>query len=597
MRLQRNSWLRYATGTLITAGLVASCGILKKEEENVEPSDNNVTIIGQLSLTGGDAGAALNLTAAVDVTTLTMYCVSFEIPPKAGTGTFDAEGKFSVTIDTKDVSVGCFILDAEESILGTMVFEDPSQTDISGSKKNADRHAFGAGTSDLGAIVLDLDTGKAVVDITKIKVKTAAAVKDSVAKHDFTGSYKATIAGIELPTGYGQLCTEEQVAASKNGGEECRGPEEGMNLFFKQINGSKVAGGDAHAMMIWQSEELFTLCGEKLGISYEKAKEHGYDFSASGVGEGEFDWSAGYVDGWKKADATARWNMSKMDSVDDFKGYSGTRQFFTRYVQQTCNENGCQEGSVINAPGFQFNANTKESGCRDSSGKPYQMNDWSNMECTGQQLEGTSAGLHKSTCSKTIQGEKITCVHISGAFLDNGTAINGRARYPEDFVTFAQQGDLCSSINTNTDEGKLAQLRCYAEANHGGGGGGGSDDECVREVRGNWSAKTPEEFFTNSDGPVRARGEFVMEIFEFDSATSGRLRGEERSSNGVRVGDNWTDCEVNEVFSMALRKADDAGNLMAEMIMEERNISPKPVCIAEYGAGKVRKYLFKLEKQ
>lgn len=628
MRISRRILMTCSALALLAGlGTTMSCG-KKKKSSSSSGGDDSITISGQLALTGESTSFRLDAPALTD---LAVYCVTFTIPPEAGSGTVAEDGAFELTINTTDTSVGCFILQ-DTDILGTIVFQDPSTKGMDGEAQSKDRLAFSGGKSDFGAITLDLSTGKAIVDVSKIVTTSGGGLKDTSSigdAADFTGAYTISSSGLTLPKGYVGTCANHD-------SDDCHGPMEGEKIWLKTIKGKDATSGAAkYAMMIWQSEELFKSCGEKLGVSYAAAKEHGIDLSESGVGEGDFTWDSSYIDGWKKADATARHSMMKMENVDDFKGYPGTKQYFKQYRTYNCTPNtpcdpSTSETIHTNSDGFQFNANTKESGCRDAAGKPYQMNDWSGMECTWEALSGASAGLSKNTCSKTVSGSKISCVNISGTFDMSGNPIqNAMTRYPEDYYVFAQgefcdkdndgvfdgdewpmgggkesscpqgstkvDGQKCSTIDTSTEPGKLAQLRCYAE----GMQDMNKDSEvstCLREVRGNWSAKSADEFLGKNEGPSRARGEHMFELFNYDSANSGSLRGEEHESRGIQVGDNWTDCEVINVFSMTLKKFPDSNDLLAEMVQSERNVSPKPACVASYGEGKTYKMLFKLTK-
>jgi hypothetical protein len=601
-----------------------SCG--KKSDSEAaatQEEGSSIVISGQLALSGEAVDLRL-LGATPSVDDLSIYCVTFTIPPVAGTGDVTSDGSFSLSMDAYNVSVGCFI-NHQDEVLGTIVFKDPSKNSLNGSAKSADRLAFG-GDANLGAITLDLTTGRAEVDISKIdiKLKNTAAVAESA--FDFTGSYKAAAPGIDLPKGYSGICS-----ADSEKGDDCRGPREGDPLWFKRISGTSTADGSpVYGAMIWSSEEKFKTCGSKLGMSYADAKAIGVDLSASGIAEGTFTWTAGYEDGWKNtAEARARHSLMKMDNVDNFKGYPGTKQYFYQY--RTCgDQQWCDWNSVTPTAGegFSFFANTNETGCRDAAGKPFQMENWDGMTCEHTALEG---GLQKQSCSKDVSGSKVTCVHIQGQFLADGTPLqNAFTQYPADFVIYAngsycdkdnpgvfdgdewpmpgengnmsctnggtlKPGDLCKDINTTTDAGKLAQLRCYADDMHQRRDA--EESQCLRRVETNWSAKTPDEFLMGNKGPARADGMHIFELFEYTSATSGSIRGEETYFAGIRVGESWTDCEVRESFSLSLRKYDDSDDLLVEMISSEANMSAKPACIAEYGAGKTSKFMFKMIKQ
>jgi hypothetical protein len=625
---------------MLSGSIYVGCGGSKgllgdKDKETPAPSDEKTSIVltGQLALSGAPTTLALAGTVP-ELADLNIYCVTFQLPPVAGTGAIGSDGAFELTLEAKDTSVGCFILNGED-VLGTLVFEDPSKKDLAGGSKSHDRLGFAGGKSDLGAFTLDLATGKAIIDISKIVSERA---KDNTAATagavDFTGSYTISSAGPEkdLPKGYVGACPKS--ARLGGGPDGCNGPPEGEPLWLKTIKGTDVASGKpAHGLMIWQSEDLFNTCGGKLGFSYDQGKEHGVDFSASDVGEGDFTWDPSLVDGWKDRSAHARNSMMKMENVAAFKGFSGTKQYFKQYRVFNCEPGSpCSEGTPVIASGFQFHANTNDSGCKDSDNKPVQMNDWQNMKCESTDLTGESEGLRKNTCSKEYEGKTVTCVNIGGTFAADGSSIPGAmTRYPDDYVVYAKgaycdynkdgqaggdewpnyngneqscragttltEGDLCKDISDADDAGKLAQLRCYLEGSQGGDKGGEQVKSCQREVRGNWSATTPDEFLGKADGAIKAKGEHIFELFDYDSATSGSLRGEDREFRGIQVGNDWTDCEVINVFSIALRKIDGGNDLMAEMSETQKNVSTKPACIAEFdGEGKTKKMLFKLVK-
>ncbi|RYZ53911.1 MAG: hypothetical protein EOP07_16990 [Proteobacteria bacterium] len=610
-------------------GLLLFAGCSKKSSKSPDTSSSSIQLTGILAIEGESTSLRLTETAITD---LSVYCVTFSLPPVAGTGAVSAEGKFSVTLNAAGASVGCFILDSAKSILGTMVFEDSAKKDLNGEPKSADRFALEGGASDLGAITFNLSTGKAKVDVAKIvgKVKdTTVALTDA---YDFSGNYVFEASGQKAPEGYANLCTAAEQEASHNNnnnsaqGKRCDGPSLNMPIYFKRLNG--VVPGTTKpifGMALWASKSLDNLCGNKLGISYADGISHGIDLSNSGVGEGDFTWDPNLADGWKSPAARAKNSLLKQESVDNFKGFPGTKQFFHQYHTFTCNPGSpCSEGAATSAAGFQFNANTKETGCRNvATGKSVQVNDWSGMQCETTQLNG---GLNKNTCKKTYEGAEVACVNIGGTFLANETPIaNAVTRFPGDYVVLAQgsycdynnnnafdgnesplwnndeqscnagtpitEGQLCSSINASAEGGQLAQLRCYAE---GRKGGDGDFDSCQREVRTNWNAKTAAEFV---QGKSKPKGQFAFELFDYDSATSGSLRGEERDYRGIQVGDNFTDCEIVNVFSLSIKKIDGSNDLYGEMIQNETNVSPKPACIANFPASAPTKYMFKLVKQ
>ncbi|MBC7658249.1 MAG: hypothetical protein H7249_00920 [Chitinophagaceae bacterium] len=604
--------------------MVTACGKKSSSKSPDAGDTSQIKLTGTLALSGTSTALTLTNTALTD---LSVYCVSLSVPPVAGTGSIAATGAFSVTLDTAGVSVGCFILDATKAVLGTMVFKDPAKSDLNGNAKSSDRFALEGGESQLGAITLNLSTGKAEVDISKIVAKTKNTTTALAEAYDFTGNYVFQDSGVAAPKGYANLCTDAQQHTDHN---SCNGPSLNMPIYIKRIKG--VVPGTAtpaFAVSFWASKALDVLCGNKLGVTFDEAIKHGIDLTSSGVGSGDFTWTAGLADGWKDtANARARNSLLKQENVASFKGFPGTKQYFKQYRTFTCTPGQpCSDGAVTVVSGFQFNANTDESGCRTAAGKSIQMNDWSNMSCTNTPLTGDSAGLTKNSCTKTVDNVAVTCVNVGGTFLANGTPVaNAVTRFPEDFIVLAQgaycdnnhnnqfdgnewpnfdqrgtpscnagvtatQGQLCSTIDATTTGGQLAQLRCYADNK---GGGGDKFDTCAREVRTNWSATTAAEFVSGKSQP---KGQFIFEKLDYDSATSASVRGEDHDYRGIQVGDNFTDCEVVSVFSFSMKKLDTSADLYGEMVRTETNVSPKPACVAAFPGSAPTKYMFKLKKQ
>ena len=281
-----------ALGLLSVVAVAASCSKKKAPEELSEGAE--ITISGQLAISNSAQSLGLVNTAfnATDVNPddLQVYCVSFEIPPKAGTGDVDGEGKFSLTIAANDVSIGCFVQKGEAT-LATMVFEDTDSKDVSGSSKKDGRMAF-SGNASLGTIKLDVATGKAVADVTNLK----SQLKRFEGSDGFnpTGTWKLR-ATDNVPTGY------QTIGSSENG------PQDGQEVFMKRLDGKTVDGGKpAYGIGIWQSEEAFKNCGQRLGFNNAEDKEAvGVDFEGSGLTDGPFSWKTGWTDGWKADSATS----------------------------------------------------------------------------------------------------------------------------------------------------------------------------------------------------------------------------------------------------------------------------------------------------
>lgn len=81
-----------------------------------------------------------------------LYCVTFSAPPVSGSATADASGLVSLTLAARNVPVGCFVLDAADKNVATLLFKVGAEKDQA--------VIFGADT-DLGAITVDTTNGVA----------------------------------------------------------------------------------------------------------------------------------------------------------------------------------------------------------------------------------------------------------------------------------------------------------------------------------------------------------------------------------------------------------------------------------------------------
>jgi len=86
-----------------------------------------------------------------------LYCVTFATPPTAGSGTSDATGQVTLSLDALGVAFGCFVLDADGKGVATLIFTSGGQSGQT-ITLTAD--------TDLGGIRVDLDNGVAQADVT-----------------------------------------------------------------------------------------------------------------------------------------------------------------------------------------------------------------------------------------------------------------------------------------------------------------------------------------------------------------------------------------------------------------------------------------------
>lgn len=90
-----------------------------------------------------------------------LFCVTFQDPPVAGTGTADAGGKFILNIDAAGISFGCFVLDSSDRRVADLLFLDDRVGEDGNHLLNGT--AAYVQDSELGEVWVDESTGIALV--------------------------------------------------------------------------------------------------------------------------------------------------------------------------------------------------------------------------------------------------------------------------------------------------------------------------------------------------------------------------------------------------------------------------------------------------
>ncbi|MFZ9521129.1 MAG: hypothetical protein ACO3A4_11700 [Silvanigrellaceae bacterium] len=579
-------WNMCAVGLLAAAVAVAGCGKKKSSVSDGSLAEGAaITISGQLALENSSTAAALaldglNATSDVALADLQVYCVSFSFPPKAGTGTVDGNGNFSLSIEANQVSIGCFILKGAETV-ATMVFEDTTEKSVDGTAKSDARLAFSGNTS-MGTIKVDTATGKAKADVTAFK----SAVKGFTGGgFDFTGTWKLKAAD-NLPTGY------NTVLNCQPGTQGCEGPTNGMNIFLKRISGKKVADNtDAYAMAIWKSKAAFENCGQKLGFRNEDAKAKvGIDFSSSGLGDGALQWEPGWEQGWKSSAATAKFSRPNCEP-STLGGYNVMKCKGKAY-----NSNS----TVAVAPVYSIGINSRDTGCKYDDGTvadikgPVTWNTSSGTPCTD---FGGIAGLKQCTNTGDYEGKNVTCKGIGGLFNEDGTAFNSM---PSGGNFKPDQG-IATNDSCNSGSSELAKLQCYADHYYQNRENG---DKCIADVHLNWGAQNPNDFVMKSDGPQRSTNQFVMNLLTYTSDATAAVHDEKTYFRGVPVaskdgGNSFVNCKFAESTDMALSKLSET-EILIELNMIKKSVDQNPACNSQKGfeaGGQSMKFLFKADKQ
>lgn len=111
-----------------------------------------------ISLSGVLLGVAKTDTAnGTPLANHKLFCVTLSDPPAAGTGTSDVEGKVTVNIKAANVPFGCFVRDANNNVVATLVFIK-SDTEA-GETLQVARSTY------LGPILVDVSSGVATVSV------------------------------------------------------------------------------------------------------------------------------------------------------------------------------------------------------------------------------------------------------------------------------------------------------------------------------------------------------------------------------------------------------------------------------------------------
>jgi len=553
---------------LMSAALgIAGCGKKKSTTETELAEGAAITIAGKLALENSSTAASLNLdglnaTSDVALADLKVYCVSFSFPPKAGTGTVDAEGNFSLSIEANGVAVGCFVLKGTETV-ASMTFDDTEAKSVDGGTKSDSRMAF-SGNTNVGQIKLDTATGKAKADVKNFR----NAVKNFAgAGFDFTGTWTIKPA-TNLPDGYDTACAQNTA--------NCEGPTDGEKVFFKRITGKK-DGKDVHLASIWKSEQAFTACGSKLGVSYADAKTAtGIDFTASGVAEGAFTWSSDWVDGWKSSDAKTVRNMRECGP-------------------STLNGVGVMRCKALDGttPFWEVNLNTRDSGCKLSDGSPVKIDDW------GQVTFGTGdcntafdriPALKVCQNTATYKGQTLTCKNVGGAMNESMTA----AYSPTGTIS---RQEIISGTSCSTLTG-MQQLQCYADYYHKNGESN-DGSKCIRDIQLNWGAENAAGFVMRNNGPTRARSQHLLSLALYTGENTVAVRDEKEYFRGFPTKDkdgreSFVNCKIIESINISMTKVAE-NEILFEMIPSARSVDMNPLCSAQTGGerGMTQKMMFK----
>jgi hypothetical protein len=592
----------------------AGCG-KKKTSSNGLAEGASITISGQLAISDSSTTtSALNLesfdleqASNLNPQDLKVYCVSFAFPPKAGTGSVDANGAFSLNIEANDVAVGCFILNGTDTV-ASMVFEDSASKNVDGAAKSDSRVAF-SGSTNMGTINVDTATGKAKADVSAFKAKTKTFAGNGF---DFTGVWKIK-ATDNLPTGYktaqaASACPNMNQSGSGGSGsggsssgpltpeqiaqkEACKGPKIDEKLYFQRIAGKRTTdNSDAYAMAVWKSKAAFEACGSRIGFDINDAKSKiNVDFTSSGLADGAFQWTNGWEYGWKYNQAASSESRPKC-KPEKFTLPTGNQLEFMKCKGYFSN--------ATSTPVYRIDLNTRDSGCKDGSGNPIQIKNWNNVTWTGTPTcEEKFSGLVKScTSTGTYEGSTVTCKNTGGFVNETNSPVAQPNVAGVNFQAEVQPAGPCSGM---ADE--IQKLQCYADYYFKNRED--QSDKCIADVSLNPGAINAADFVIAGNGPTRSKNQFVMNLLNYTSATTASVHDEKSYFRGMPSGSkdggqSFVNCKFAESVDIALTKLSDT-EVMFDLIILTKSIDKNPVCNAMTGKenGMVQKFLFKATKE
>lgn len=256
----KNRWNYLTWATTFSLFLMNITGCGSNSTTDSSASSTALTISGTLKTSSSSALLSalfeINQTTALTYSDLLVSCVTFTLPPVAGTGgTPDTGGNFKVSFGSGTVgkSFGCFITNPSDDTFSPipMVFKDSSKKSMTGDESKSERLAVTQSIT-IPEIQLDLDAGTAEVDTSTI-VKTDTTdtnVIQTVAgtKFDFTGNWTIETPaanGITVPTGYTSLCSADEafeetwtaIQTNNWNARKCNGPIAGQKIYMQRLAG------------------------------------------------------------------------------------------------------------------------------------------------------------------------------------------------------------------------------------------------------------------------------------------------------------------------------------------------------------------------
>ncbi len=498
---------------------------------------------------------------AVSLAGLEIYAIAFTSPPVIAKADVGSDGSFTLNVPgAKGASVTAVFRDSTSgNEVGTIVFEDQSNTDLEGNAKRSSSVVLSDSVS-LGNIVLG-DDGTVVIPVSDIAASVAPP-PTAAAAFNMSGLWKAS-AYANKPTGYITTC------AAGTPQNDCEGLPEGSKIALLRMGGKlftptaghcdqsanpvvcdesegTVGTADRFALAVWEAEG-FAACGYKTGFTPAEARAGGKInltdtlpvIDGHQVAVGSLDGYNPYF--WISSAATSPY------SINDCSGQSidiGGKSI-PAYV---CKGQKLDHTNVA-VGGNAWMVNLGNGGCFDESNKPIFMTNWSGItgSCTNDST-GLPAGFSKGTCAYTGDPDgtgpqstiNFTCRWVNGQFADNAGAPDFATPLDTSYhvgppVEKVAAGASCGNQTTGSGAGlTFDEARCYA--NYYYQHKDSFSSTCSSEPRFNWGANTVENFFKVDFRP-KPKAQFLLDVITYDNTGNlATMDTEERESFEVSSG-------------------------------------------------------------
>lgn len=186
-----------------------------------------------------------------------LFCVTFQDPPRGGRGTAAEDGRFVLEIGAAGISFGCFVLDPSERRVADLSFLEESRAPD--GNFNLRGTARLEGDTDLGTVLVDASTAVALAD--QLTASTTAGQE----VWDYTGGW---IFGECLDAQSGAPCKAEELILYSAFVAQY------PSFYLNRLGGTDLAaGGKRYLGDIWSSREAYTNCGSTEGVTRERGRE------------------------------------------------------------------------------------------------------------------------------------------------------------------------------------------------------------------------------------------------------------------------------------------------------------------------------------